>query len=262
MKTTFAVAMSVTLMTLTGAVFAYPTLAGPSGIVAVPTAQVTHVGQWQLAADYYNTNDTVTGVRDTVPIRLLYGIAPNLEVGVAGWLARVDGTNADSGSANIKYLTPIHLAGFNLATGAVYAVTEAAADEDFTRNAKTLDIYLTGTRTLIGQAENMPLLQGTLGVNWTKIDAGAEKGDGLRLMGGLQFMPMKKLGIAAEYQTKRAAVGDDKALASAVVRYMLGNNMKAEAGITNAGFNYAGLTGAPDYNPFVGLTYEWGATAK
>jgi len=256
MNTRFTLALSVTLMTLAGAVFAYPTLAGPTGLAVLPTAEVITAGHWQLAADYYNTQDSATGVRDTVPIRLLYGIAPNWEVGVDGWIAKVNGANADTYGGNLKYQTPLRLAGFDLAIGVIDQVTKKAADEGFSKDANTFEAYLAGTRELIKPTAGMLGVNATLGVNWTKLDAGMEKGEGYRFAGGIEVKPFKTLSIAAELQTKRAQVGDDKALAAVTARYMLNTNLQVEAGYTNAGFNYGGLTGTPDHNFFAGLAFE------
>lgn len=81
------------------AVQAYPTLTGPTGLATLPTAAVAPAGQLQLAADYYDTE-----IESTIPVRVLYGIGDNFEIGATYVSFELNGWGI-----NGKWLTPLTL---------------------------------------------------------------------------------------------------------------------------------------------------------
>lgn len=80
----------------------------------------------------------------------------------------------------------------------------------------------------------------------------------MRGFAGLGVMFPDGWAVAGDYQTGSGKVGDDKALSSVGICKQITPMLSAEVGYTNAGFNYAGLTGAPDHNLFAGVTLNWG----
>lgn len=239
------------------AAFGYPALTGPSGLVATPTAWVTPTGGFTFAADYYFTQEAVGVVQDTIPLRVLYGIAPNTEVGIGGWISRAGGQDATALQANVKYLTPLHPLGANIAVGAIFAGSRATASPAFTDRAETWHLYLVGTHECLPGGDGRIGVTGTLGVNWTGIEAGAFDGSGFRGTAGVKVMLPNRLTIVAEAQAARSELGDAKPLTSIALRYPITEELKGEIGYTNASFAAAGLTHAEDHNIFAGLTYRW-----
>lgn len=234
----------VAAMALAGAAYAYPTLTGATGLAALPTAAVAPAGQLDLAADFYNTK---TGaVKDAFPVRVQYGVAENFEVGAAFLMQK----DMDRWYANVKYGTPLTLAGFGFAVGAQYGqMTDAP-------KAKTTQLYVAGTRAFGGEADGvMPALNGTLGVNWTQFKVAGASFDAFRAFAGLDAAFANNLNVAAEVQTmNKKDLGDVKALSSLVVRYPLTEALTGQVGVTNA----LDLNGAKDYNVFAGVNYVFG----
>ncbi|MHB9130897.1 MAG: hypothetical protein ACYDBB_07375 [Armatimonadota bacterium] len=255
MKTTLTLVMTAVLFTLATTAFAYPTLTGPTGLVALPNGEVVQAGQVQLTADFYNTQDTSFDMKDTVPIRLLYGIAPNLEVGIDASLTKAFGDDANSFGANIKYQTPFALFGAPITAGAIYAQTQNPLGPD---DITTWQAYLVHTRELLSAG---PFgLKGTVGVNWTNLDTGLSEDDAIRAIAGAEFS-IDKLAFVAEIQSAKTELGDAKPLTSFAVRYPFTATLMGQIGYTNAGVNNS-LSAADEHNIFAGLSYTWGGTTK
>lgn len=233
MKKLLVLGMAVALAS---AAFAYPTLTGPTGLATVPTAAVAPAGELTLAADWFDTE-----VDETIPIRVLYGVGENFEIG-AGYFLQNDN---DAWGVNAKYLTPLTLGGFAWALGAQYI--------DFTdADVTATQAYFAGTRGFaISEDGAGPALAGTLGVNWTQLSNGVDE-DAFRFFAGLELGFENGLSIAAEYQTEDDDIETDPVF-SAVVRYPFTPALSAQVGITNGP-----IVGGDDSNIFAGLSYAFG----
>lgn len=261
------------LLAIAGAAYAYPTLTGPTGIVAVPTADVVGMAGVRVAADYYAIADDDLGLDDTTPLRVQAGLLKIVEVGAAFWPVSLDDSDADTWALNAKVHSPIGFFGFDLAAGAQYAVTgidtvtlpvqtgraialPIVGDDDI----KTTQFYAVGTRSLIPiqGVNSISDVRASLGANWTQIDVGDETNSAVRAFTGVEVLLLNKLSVAAEYQTKDEDVGDDEPISSLVARYRVNDRLTVQAGYTNAGYNL-GLAGSDDHNFFAGASLGFGA---
>jgi len=229
------------------AAYAYPTLTGPTGYTNLPTATVAPAGDLILAADYYNNKDIVG--KTTYPVRLLYGIGGNWEVGAAYISSEENGWDL-----NAKYKIPVDFAGFALGAGAQYL--------RYSRSGESLTFeqaYLAGTREFTKASASMPGFSGTLGLNWTQAKFTGESSESaIRFYAGLEAAFTNKLALSAEYQTKSDKL-DDKALWSIAARYPFTPALSAQVGFTN---NFFGLDGADKNKIFVGVDYAFNTAAK
>jgi hypothetical protein len=209
---------------------AFPTLTGPTGLASLPTAAIAPTGQFQFAADWYDTDPDTT-----LPLRLLYGAGDNLELG-----ATLIFSGEDAWGINGKYVTPLDLIGFNLAIGAQHL----SADADFTQ------IYFVGTRAF---GDEVTPLNGTVGLNWTRMSNGTSE-EGVRVFLGIEAILSDDLRVAGELQTRKAALGDDRALWSLVGRYAFSEELTGQLGVTNGP-----IVGGTDHHFFLGAAYTFGA---
>lgn len=237
--------------------YAYSSLAGMTGNGVLPTAAVAPAGTWNVAVDYYNSKKVDIGgatvdAKASFPIRVLYGVMDNLEVGAGYTSWKFAGQSANTWNVNAKYVLPFDgLAGFALAAGARYGSTDVKAAG---KNLNITDLYLAGTRSfdLSGFA-----LDTTVGVNWEKQSDLADA-DGFRFFLGLGTTLVNKLSLAAEFQTKDSDL-DSKALWSVVARYPFTDMFSGEVGYSNY-FNN-GFAGNGKSNFFVGVNATFGTGA-
>ncbi|MHB9130893.1 MAG: hypothetical protein ACYDBB_07355 [Armatimonadota bacterium] len=127
------------------AAFAYPTVSGPTGGFQVPTAdtaQGVQVAMDRSEGDYAEWPNT----------QLLWGVMPNLEVGVGyvknqsnmeGFGLGILGIFGTVWNVDAKYALPLDLAGGKLAVGAVY-------EKNQTVGFHAWNAYLAGTWTVLG----------------------------------------------------------------------------------------------------------------
>lgn len=118
-------------LALACAAYAYPTLAGPTGLLTVPTAAVAPAGQFQAAIDLQ-----YIGSDELYPIRALYGFNGNLEFGATYFTGEATGDDNVWG-INAKYALPANFLGADWAVGAAYQ------DSD---NVSTTAAYLAATK--------------------------------------------------------------------------------------------------------------------
>ena len=245
-------------LALTCAAQAYPTLTGPTGLATLPTAAVAQAGQFQLAADYYDTEGD-----STIPVRLLYGIGDSFEIGATYVSSEINGWGI-----NGKWLTPLTLGGFNWALGAQY-LTYSDDIEDIEGTIELevngMQVYFVGTRMLMDPDVDAIGLNGTLGANWTKVELDVEgfineDESAFRLFGGLDATFANRLTLAAELQMEEEDIADTDMLWSIVARYPFSDAIAVQIGYTNAsmiGFA-TGFNGGSESNLFAGLTFGWG----
>lgn len=234
--------------------YGFPTLTGPCGLVATPAATITPTGMVAVTADYYVTHSDTGGVKDSIPLQVIYGLSPNIEIGLGGWIGHVAGNDANTIEANAKYLLPWEPMGARLATGVIFANTNDSANPAFTEDAQTWELYLTGTHHCL------PWLDSTLGVNFASLDAGAIHGSGFRGVVGAEAMLPYNWSLIGEFQTASGKAGDGQPLSSIAVRYPFTETLYGQVGFTNAGFATGGITASKEHNFFAGVTYGWGGT--
>lgn len=144
------------VLTLATSALAYPTLAGPTGLLTVPTAAVAPAGQLQAAVDLqYVGND------ELYPMRAVYGINGNWEAGATFVTGEATGDD-DIWGINAKYVLPAHLGGADWAIGAAYT------DSD---NVSTTAAYLAATKAFD------ETLAGTAALLWSDDDVDEEIND-------------------------------------------------------------------------------------
>jgi hypothetical protein len=247
MKKMLLVGMAVLL---TSAAFAYPSLQGPTGLVAVPTAATVATGAIDLAADYVYLPSTVqpggTHTND-FPVRLEWGCAQNFEVGAAYDYIRDD----QSWDINGKWVTPLNYFSTKVAVGAQYE-----RFRKFGGSTPTVwNLYLVGTRPLVNAGG--VALNGDLGLTMDKTDhIFANNTSFLRLMLGVDatVASLRNLNIAIDYIPQDKAISDTKAAFSIVGRMPITPMIGAEIGATTASSLQAGL---PAAQVFAGLNLAY-----
>lgn len=270
----FTLGFAVILLMLAGAAFAYPSLLGPTGGANLPVAGVIGKGKIALAADYYQTSETIVNENaqtkttsefsNTYPMRLLYGLTENIEVGVRFDSQDLETTTLDKTVSNTsksnssfntwsvfaKYLLPVEPFGFAIAPGAVYS--------DIADTEQTFwQLFLVGSRVLYDNSARGTVLRGSLGANYTREDSGsaAKNPSAFRGYLDLDLTLANKLNITGEYQTKDTDLDVDP-LTTLVVRYPLSNVISVELGTTNAG--RGGLKMSSEHNLFAGVNCTFG----
>ncbi|MHB0938150.1 MAG: hypothetical protein ACYDCO_03950 [Armatimonadota bacterium] len=233
------------IATLACSAFAYPTLAGPTGLVTVPDAAVASTGQFLVAADYYNTDPD-----STIPVRFVYGVGENFEVGALYAIQ----SDASAWGVNAKYRLPFALGPAGLAVGAQYFTSD-----DLEETA--MQLYAVGTLALMEATDTTPAFNGSLGVNWTsdEVDVpliGYDE-DAIRIFAGVEAVFANNLRIVAEYQTENEDFELDSTW-SVAARYPFTNALTAQIGMTNT-FGPIPLFGIDDRNLFAGVSYAFGA---
>lgn len=196
------------------AAMAYPTLFnGTNGAVLQPTAAVADAGSLQVAID--SVPDA--GVVGTAyPIRAVYGIAENIEVGAA-FSTDLDGNN-DWGIGG-KWLTPLTLGGFAWAAGADY--TDTAADV----NDTILRAYFVGDRQFTDE------LSASVGLMGTRTERNAVDGGDLTLIRpyiAAEYAFENGFSVVADYLF--ASDNQGQADPSVAIRYALTESTTAQIG--------------------------------
>lgn len=222
------------------------------------------------------------GLADGFELAVAYTLDDRTFVGVGTSLE-----NDNAMAIGAKYVTPWAPAGFALAVGAQVAAQDADGTTVIDSTTTTLSTettatqaYLVGTRQLMADRDALVSLNGTLGVNWTKVERESTTGpaavatlvvgppvptagnttvssneSAFRLLLGLEAEFANGLRAAVEFQTKNSDLETD-ALSSIVVRYPFTPALTGQVGYSNAGF---GLLGSDDHNLFTGISYAFGA---
>jgi len=256
MNKTLLVGMTAVLLIFAGAVSAYPTLAGPSGNGVLPTAVVTPGGQFNLAADLYNTSNSDADVKDSYPIRVLYGINDSFEIGGGYNLLQAGGMDANTWNINAKYQIMATEGSFGLALGARYARSDVKAADAI---LKTTNVYLAGTVPLTQSETGSASVNATFGVNWENADGTVSGVSGsnsaLRPFVSLDATFGNQLQLSGDYQIKNDDL-DSKALYAITARYMFNDSFGGEIGYTNA--DVTGMSGVDDSHFFAGINLMFG----
>lgn len=269
MKKMLILGLAAVVLACASAVFAYPTLGGPTGLVSLPNAEVVRNGILDVAVDYYNTgnNDrTFTdragnvftfGSKNSWPIRAIYGFNDTFEIGAA----YVPDAFLGKGfwDINAKWRIPVNYGGWDFGLGALYGQTGNATSETAFNSAgvlidpveekfKATEIYLAGTGCL-PLGEGVPKIFATLGVNWTQVEL-FDTNDGFRFFLGLDAVVAQNLEVLAEYQTKVSDLDEVDGLWGAAVRYAFTPAWSAQLGVSNGPIIGTGKT-----HVFVGINY-------
>jgi hypothetical protein len=221
------------------AVLAYPTHVGPTGYVVLPSADVVAQGETNLAADWYDTSDNTT-----IPVRLVYGVAENAEIGAEYEIDEGDYILGFHG----KWQIPIGAGAYKAAIGAVQVYGQGTG-------WKATQVYLAATRGLTLADARTPAT-GTIGVNWTRAeDDGVWDADATRFFAALEIGLKDNLSACLEYQTKANAFGwlEPHAMTSIALRCKFKPNLSGQIGFTNADEFF----GFYSHTLFVGLNYSY-----
>jgi hypothetical protein len=242
MKKILSLGIAAGMLVSACAAYAYPTLAGPTGGLALPNAVVAPAGSFNVAADYDRTGKTGTEIGDTVPVRVVYGIAKGFELGADYGFQKLGDENGNNWGVNLKYATPLKVAGFALAAGGLYNKTKV---DVLAENLTATEFYLVGGTVLplAGKSVNL-----SLGANWTegkaKIAGLEGKASGIRAAASVDAMLASNLCLGLEYQTAKKDL-DAKPLSSIYARYAVTPMIAVQLGYTNAGlFNASDVTPA------------------
>lgn len=235
MKTLLTLGMAAGLLISACAAYAYPSLIGPTGTGALPTAAVVPAAQLDLAGDFYNTDPS-----NSFPVRAVYGASENLEIG-AGYTF-LDGAN--SWLLNAKYATKADLAGFKVSVGATY---DNFSDIDI----NDTQVYLVGDQKF--KMGNDKDLTASVGVIWSQSNFNPGSIDVIRIFGGIQVPIADKCNLVGDIQSSNSNFGDADPLYSIALRYDAAKNLQAQVGLTNTG----GVFATPDSNIFAGVNFQF-----
>jgi len=192
------------------AAYAYPTLNGATGQVIIPTAAVAPAGQWQIAADwwYYDGDNDAS-----MPLRVLYGINDQFEIGVLYQHNEYRWNNNFFG-VNAKYLLPVEFGDAALALGVSYLDrTRWDSDSVFGASLSATKAFgdgFIGTAALLYQDRYSGLLTDSWDDKDLSLGLGAEMlfDNGLSLvLDYVNSLPGARLSMAARYQLTEALSG-------------------------------------------------------
>ncbi|MFB3883049.1 MAG: hypothetical protein ACE149_17415 [Armatimonadota bacterium] len=268
-----------------GSALAVPSLAGPTGLVMLPTAEIAPADLWQVTVGHrsfdvaamYGGGDSDVS---TWAFSLLKGVADDAELWVA--FQRVtDGTDSDLWEYGGKYQLSENLfprmallGGAKVSVGAslgrwsnavgmgalsMYEEGEGA----FGGDVETLRAYLVASKQLVpeytgewvwGTDALGTRIVASAGVMYLRVDAEEAGADSLiRPFLGLQVFGRRNLELCAEYRLKDSDLEDDNVF-SVAVRKPFGNATIFEAGLTNG--DPIGL-GNIDATLYLRLAYSW-----
>jgi len=214
------------------AAYAYPTLGGQTGLVTVPTAAVAPAGQFQAAMDWFYT---FAGEDAIIPIRVLYGINDQFEIGAAFFTA--EGSDSDAFGINAKYMLPFALG------DAAWAVGASFVDPD--EGDSSLAVNLSATRQFT------ETFNGTASLIWSDnngmiADEFGFDGEDLALGLGGEVMLESGLSLIGEYVNFLPG-----AILNMAARYPLTDALTAQLGFV---FNTS--------SPFLGFNYAFGGAEE
>jgi hypothetical protein len=255
------VLVAVLLVLMAAGAWAYPNLDGATGLVTVPTAEVTPANNVDFALDYQKTTDGI----QIFPARVSGGVTDRLELSAA--YAKANGDLWDYIPVNNFWDIGIKYAfmsepknNFGLAVGGSYGKVNV----DYYDSANVSKAYAVISKNLgksLGDSKTINL-KAHAGLLWAKVDQDYfDNGTLTRPFVGLEVCGKNKSDLALEYRWKDNQI-DDKAVFSAVLRYPLGVDLQQpfwlEVGTTNGGLiGY----GAQDSKLFVGVAYRYAPQA-
>lgn len=262
MKKMFSIGVAIALLTISGAVMAYPSLLGPTGSGVLPNDVTVNRGAFDAAIDYFNNGEGA--LNSSIIARVEYGVAENTEIGVGYTMqdvvyAPTQGATANdettvtsysynNWSVNAKRTMTVNDR-INAGLGVVYQSYNDLLPGD-TRNFLQVYGLVGGTLPIAGI---MPI-QGTIGLNYTRGEANEANDSAIRGFVGLSAMLTEKLSLAVDFQTEDSYF-DDKPLSSIVARYPITSRMNAQVGMSNAMLS---IGGGKVHNFFAGVNMGFG----
>lgn len=287
MKLWLPVLLSAALLAVGAAsASAVPSLAGPTGLVMLPTADIAPTTLWQVAVGHRSLSVAQMYDAQNVDVSIwafsgLKGVADDAEL----WVAYQRATNGEDGDVweyGGKYLLSENLlprgsflGGTRVAVGAslgrwssAVGFGAAAMYEDTvtSNDVETLRAYLVATKQFVptytgewpwGEPSGTRIV-GSAGVMYLRVDPDIGQDDSLvRPFLGVQFYGRRDLELLAEYRFKDSDLEED-ALFSVAVRKPWGTSTSLEVGLTNA--SPIGLA-TGDQDMYIRLTYRWGIEA-
>jgi len=235
---------------------AIPSLAGPTGIVMVPTAEVAPTTQWQTAVSYRSVEVTEMYEADASlwGLQILKGVADDAEL-YARYIRSTNGEDTNIWEIGGKYQISERvfqgrgfLADTDIALGAslgrwvdafgMYEMTGSYAPD-----VDTFKLYAVATKqvyplgTTVDWEWGTPtgtVVIGTAGLLYQSIDpdvGGSETS--LRPFVGVEIIGAGDLTLGLEYRAKDSNI-EEEALYSAVLRRQFGPRTAVELGTTNA----------------------------
>jgi len=248
------------LLVVAAGAWAYPNLHGATGLVTIPTAEVTPTGTIDFALDYQKMEDCLK----IYPARINGGVTDRLELSASyakasgdlwGWIPlnnfwEVGGKYALMVEPKDK---------FGLAVGGSYG----QVDIDYFDAAKVSKAYAVVSKNFgksLGYNKGINL-KGHAGLIWANIDQDYVDETITRPFVGLELCGKNKANLALEYRWKDCDL-EPEAVFSAALRYPLGEDLLQplwlEIGTTNGGLmGYGG----EENKLFVGLAYRFAPDA-
>ncbi len=276
--------LGIALFAATGAVYAYPSLLGPTGGANLPTAAVEKTGQLEFALDYVQEGDrdiigspavniaTREDLGDTKSLRMLYGLLPGMEIGGKMDFEHWNTSNVDlnDGStimfsssdynlwgANAKYQLPFQIANLTWAVGGEYNRIPTST-ENWTQG------YAVGSFPCYCGTGALSAIRCSVGGNWTRYRETDEdySEDDTRGFLSIDLAFANKWSLIGEYQSTTKKDASTHPLTSLVARTPLGGRLAGQVGVTN-GENGGLFVGSPisigyRHYLFAGLEYSLG----
>ncbi|OPZ82224.1 MAG: hypothetical protein BWY76_02779 [bacterium ADurb.Bin429] len=218
---------------------AYPTLTGPTGLIALPSGEIIESGLL-FAADAHDQP-----VGRALPLRAQFVFAPGFEFGAV--------YNPFNDEAVLDYTTGVNAKlviglpdGPRVGFGAQFLRLRfpAGNELDFWQG------YIAWTTDFNPELYDVSNLSLTVGANWTQADAPGGRIDAIRGFIGGRIRMTERLVLVGEYQMKDADLGDVRALSSLGARLHLNDSFAMQAGVTNA----QGLTAGDIHHFFLGAS--------
>jgi len=286
MKLSLLVLLSAAMLAAgAGSAFAVPSLAGPTGLVMLPTADIAPSTEWQIGIGHRSFEVAQMYGAENIDVSIwalsgVKGVADDAEL----WIAFQRATNGED--RNIWEYGAKYLIGENLLPrGSLLGGTKVAVGASLGRwsdalgfsaagmydtiavtDVETLRAYLVATKQFMptytgewpwGEAPGTRIV-GSAGVMYLRVDADNGGGDSLlRPFLGVQCYGRRNLELLAEYRFKDSNLEDD-ALFSIAIRKPWGTSTNLEIGLTNA--SPIGLA-TGDQDMYVRLTYAWPTAA-
>jgi hypothetical protein len=228
---------------------AYPSLAGPTGTGSLPTASVVAPGQLQAAIDLYEANEWHSDT--AVPIRAVYGIAPNVEVGAGYTNQQIADDDGNSWNINAKLKAGVTQGDITWAVGGRYGQTDVTA---FDTTQSAAQLYVVASKDFVMSHSSVPTIRGSLGLNYTSLDTdtpdGAFSDSALRPFISASATFANRVNVSLDFQAKDHNL-DIHPMHAIMVRYPFTNAVAGEIGLTNMQAN--GVSGGESNNVVAGL---------
>jgi hypothetical protein len=238
----------VLLAVWAGMACAYPTFTGPTGLVALPSAEMGAPGL-VVAAD----QQAIEGGHSR-PLRGTLALGNLLEAGAA-----VNGFNGD---VHFDTAWALHgkLAVGRAATGTMAIGAQYLSQQgDLVPDQKAWQGYLAWSSDFAPEVVDASGINLTVGANWTRIrPTGSADLDAVRAYAGLEMRMLKSLVIATEYQTKSPTLGDAEPVTSVAARITVNPLVSLQIGSTNA----LGFSALPQHTFFFGAALQVAGPAK